>query len=123
MLFLFLYSKMYWGSFRSSHQSCSMEKGVFKNFSKFTERHLCQSLFFNKVAGLRLATLLKKTLCHRCFPVNFVKLSRTPFYTEILRTTAFLAYVLLDQRRVGSMKYPSSVFRLSACLFARSRGN
>ena len=26
------------------------EKGFLKNFSKFTERHLGQSLFFNKVA-------------------------------------------------------------------------
>ena len=34
---------------------------------KFTGKHLCQSLFFNKVAGLRPATLLKKRLGHRCF--------------------------------------------------------
>ena len=36
-------------------------------------------LFLTKVAGLRPATLLKKRLWHRCFPVNFVKLLRTPF--------------------------------------------
>ena len=29
--------------------------------------------------GLRPATLLKKILCHRCFPVNFAKFLRTPF--------------------------------------------
>ena len=29
---------------RSSHQRCSMKKGVFKNFAKFTGKHLCQSL-------------------------------------------------------------------------------
>ena len=39
---------------------CSMKKGVLKNFTKFTGKHLCQSLFFNKVAGLRPATLLKR---------------------------------------------------------------
>ena len=27
------------------------EKGVLKNFAKFTAKHLCQSLLFNKVAG------------------------------------------------------------------------
>ena len=27
----------------------------------------------------KLATLLKKRLCHRCFPVNFAKSLRTPF--------------------------------------------
>ena len=32
-----------------------------RNFAKFTGKHLCQSLFFNKVAG-RPATLLKKRL-------------------------------------------------------------
>ena len=47
-----------------------------KNLTKFTGKHLCQSLFFNKVAVLRLATLLKKRLWHRCFPVNFAKLLR-----------------------------------------------
>ena len=35
-------------------------RGVLKNFTKFTGKHLCQSLFFNKFAGLRPATLLKK---------------------------------------------------------------
>ena len=39
--------------YRSSHRRCSVKKGVFKNFAKFTGKHLCQSLFFNKVAGLR----------------------------------------------------------------------
>ena len=63
---------------RSSHHSCSMKKGVLRNFTKFTGNHLCQSLFFNKVAGLRPATLLKKRLWHRRFPVNFVKFLRTP---------------------------------------------
>ena len=31
------------------------------------------------VPGFRAATLLKKRLCHRCFPVNFAKFLRTPF--------------------------------------------
>ena len=37
--------------FRGSHRRCSVKKGVLRNFSKLTGRHLCQSLFFNKVAG------------------------------------------------------------------------
>ena len=35
-------------------QRCSLRKGVFRNFAKFTGKHLCQSLLFNKVAGLSL---------------------------------------------------------------------
>ena len=53
--------------YRSSHRRCSIRKGVLRNFAKFTRKHLCQSLFFNKVAGLRLATLLKNKLWHRFF--------------------------------------------------------
>ena len=30
------------------------KKGVLKNFTKFNGKHLCQSLLFNKVAGLQL---------------------------------------------------------------------
>ena len=29
-----------------------MKKGVLRNFTKFTGKYQCQSLFFNKVAGL-----------------------------------------------------------------------
>ena len=41
---------------------CSVKKGVLKYSAKFTEKHLCRSLIFNEVAGLRLATLLTKRL-------------------------------------------------------------
>ena len=47
---------------RSSHRRCSVRKGVLRNFTKFTGKDLCQSLFFNKARGLRSATLLKKKL-------------------------------------------------------------
>ena len=63
---------------RSSHQRCSLKKGVLRNFTKFTGTHLCQSLFFNKVPGLGPAALLKKSLWHRFFPANLVKFQRTP---------------------------------------------
>ena len=69
----------YFLDIRSSHRKCSVTRGVLRNFTKFTGKHLCQSLFFNKVAGLRPAILLKKKLWHRCFPVNFRKFLRTPF--------------------------------------------
>ena len=36
---------------KSSHQRCSMKKGVLKNCTKLTGKHLCQSFFFNKAAG------------------------------------------------------------------------
>ena len=57
-----------------------MKKGVLRIFAKFTGKQLCQILIFSKVAGLRPATLLKRKLWHRCFPVTFAKFPRTPFY-------------------------------------------
>ena len=45
---------------KHSVQSCSMKKGVLRNFSKFKGKYLFQSLFFNKAGGLRPATLSKK---------------------------------------------------------------
>ena len=54
-------------NFGSSHQRCSLREGVLRNFTKFTGKHLCQSLFFYKVAGLRPATSFKKRLWHRFF--------------------------------------------------------
>ena len=65
-----------------------MNKSVRRNFAKFTGKPLRQSLFLNKVAGMRPATLFKKRLRHKCFPVNFPKFLRTPFFIEHLWTTA-----------------------------------
>ena len=73
------YTSESFGQYRRNHQRCSVKKGILGNFAKFTGKHLYQSLLFNKVGGLRPATLLKKTLWHRCFPVNFAKFQRTPF--------------------------------------------
>ena len=70
---------------RSSHQRCSTKKGALRNFAKFIGKHLCQSLFLNKVVGLRSATLLKRRPWHRCFPLNFAKFLRTPFLQNTSR--------------------------------------
>ena len=37
---------------RSSHRRYSVRKDVLRNFAKLTGKHLCQSLYFNKVAGV-----------------------------------------------------------------------
>ena len=69
-----------------------MKKRFLKNFAKCTGKHLCQSLFFNKAAGLRsiltILTILKKRLRHSCFPVNTAKLLRKHYFEEHLRMAA-----------------------------------
>ena len=57
-----------------------MKTCVFKNFAKFTRKHLYRSPFCNKVTGLKPATLLKKDSDTVCFPGDFTKFLRTPFY-------------------------------------------
>ena len=71
-------------SFRSSHRRCSVRKGVFRNFAKFTGKHLCQSLFFNKVAGLACNFIKKETLA-QVFSCEFCEISKNTFFTEHLR--------------------------------------
>ena len=61
-------------------QFCKID--VLKNLAKFTGKHLCQSLLFNKIAAL-CATSLKKRFWHRRFPVNFARFLRTPFLQNI----------------------------------------
>ena len=70
---------------RSSRPEEFFKKDALRNFAKSTGKHLCQRLFFNKVPGRRPATLFKKSLWHRHFPVNFAEILRTPFLTEHLR--------------------------------------
>ena len=57
---------------------CSVKK-VFLEISQNLQENTCVRVFFNKVAGLRPATLLKKSLWHRCFLVKFAKFLKTPF--------------------------------------------
>ena len=47
-------------------QRGSVKKGVYRNFAKFTGKHLCQGLTFKKVAGL----LLLKRNKSRVFSVD-----------------------------------------------------
>ena len=43
--------------FRGSLLEVFYKTGAFKNFEKLTVKHLCWSLFFNKVAGFQAFTL------------------------------------------------------------------
>ena len=85
-----------------SRQDLICKKGVLRNFAKFTEKHLCQRLFFNKVAG-------QKGLCHSCFPVNLAKFLRIPFIIE------HLWWLLLFIRRnsIRKFQFTDNIFKVS----------
>ena len=68
--------------FRSSRLEVFCKKVVLGNFKKFRGKHLRQSLFFNKVAGLRLAILFKKESLAQVFSCEFCEISKnTVFHT------------------------------------------
>ena len=69
-----------------------MRKGVLRNLTKFAGKHLCQGLFFNKVAGLRPVLLLKKD----SGTGEFCEISKNIFFTEHLWATAFELYCNYD---------------------------
>ena len=60
---------------RGSHQRCSVRKYVLRDVAKFTGKHLCQSLFFDKDA------------VEAC---EFCEISKTTFFIEHLQETAFV---------------------------------
>ena len=62
--------------FRSSRRGVLYEK-VFFEISQNSQENTCGRV-------LRPATLLKKRPWYKCFPVNFVKNLRTPFFIEHL---------------------------------------
>ena len=57
------------------------KKSVLKNFAKFTGKHLCQSLVFNKLVGLSVQHYRKKDLTQMFF-CEFCKIFNNTFFTE-----------------------------------------
>ena len=62
---------------RSSHQMCSIEKAVLKNFAIYTGKTPVLESSFNRLVGFKTCNFHKKRLQHRCFLVNIAKFLRT----------------------------------------------
>ena len=62
---------------RSSRLDVFCRKGIFRSFAKFIGKHLCESLFFNKVRPARDSA--------QVFPVSLAKFLRPPFYKDHLQ--------------------------------------
>ena len=71
---------------RSSHPDVFCKKSVLGNFAKFTGKHQCQSLFFNKVVGLRpeACNFIKKEALAQVFSCEFCEISKNTFIIEHL---------------------------------------
>ena len=67
----------YYYSTEAVNWRCSVKRSVLRTSAKFTGKHLCQSLFFNKVVG-SLQLYYKRDSGTGIFSVNLVKFLRTP---------------------------------------------
>ena len=92
--------------FRSSRSQMFFKIVVLKNSQMSVS-------FFNKVAGPQACNFIKMRLEHRCFPVKFAKLLRTPFFTEhlqwLLLTVSGFQFATLLKKRL-----PQKCFSFSA---------
>ena len=100
----------------SSRPEVFCKKGVLRNFAKFTGKHLCQSLLFNKVAGLRpffmehLWWLILKAIA-ALFSVRKASRNRVPCFSRLFLTKVKVPKNVLDAIRKSALNY---------CLMARS---
>ena len=70
----------------SSLSQILFKMSFYKNLGKFTGKHMCQSLFFNKVAGAS-CNFIKKEILVQVFASEFCKIFKNIFLTEHLWTT------------------------------------
>ena len=119
MLFTFPYSEAATGG-------VLIRKGVLGNFAKFTRKHLCQSLCFNKTAGLACNFIKIETLA-QVFSCEFCEVSKNTFFTEHLWATASAHYKAqifdyIEWRMQASMISPTTIVkmcRISCCILKR----
>ena len=79
---------------RSSCPEVFSKKGVLRYFAKFTGKHLCESFFFNKVAGLRPAKFIEKEILAQVFSCKFCEISKNTFFhrTSLVAASKLLCW-------------------------------
>ena len=83
IVFIFAFGRFFQEYSEAATRDILWEK-VFLEISQIHRKTPVPEPLFNKVAGLRPATLLKKRLWPSCFPVNFAKFLRTFIYSTPL---------------------------------------
>ena len=89
---------------RSSHRRCSVRKGVLRNFAKFTGKHLCQSLFFNKTPFFTSLFFYRTPLggCFCCFPRVFIFQRNVPQNTGDMHPKMMVNFQ--QDKRIAELK-------------------
>ena len=84
---LFLFAKeiffkkliFFWWIKEAVAHTCSVKKLLLEISQKFVEKHLCQSIFFNKVADAACNFIKKETLA-QVFSCQFCEISKNSFF-------------------------------------------
>ena len=80
---------------------CSIKKTIPKSFKEFTGKHLCSSLFLNKLAGLLPTIFL--SLLYRHFSLNFDK-KYTALFSQSTSGRLLLLNILLFTESTSAPK-------------------
>ena len=96
--------------FKSSRQ-VFCKKDVLKNFAKFTRKQLWRVSFFNKIADLRHAILLRRDSWHRCS----TKFLKTLFFIEHLWWLVLYVYQEILRKKASEHFFYRA--HLRKCLF------
>ena len=126
---------MYFPQYGNSRPEVFYKKGVLKNSAKITGKYLCQSLFFNKVAGLfftswrrqrtfsfltfsggidETCNFIKKETMKQVSLVNFCEIFNNNFFTEHLWVPASVWYL------VGQTQWTQRFFYMLCFIFLRA---
>ena len=97
-------------NYRSSRPKVFCKKGFLRNFARFTGKHLCQSLSFNKVAD-RPGNFIKRKTLAQMFSRKSREISKSTFFTEHLRRL-LLKLVLYLALVLSLLKYRSTYVHL-----------
>ena len=117
--------------FRINRREVLCKNGFLEKFAKFTGKHLCLSLFFNKVAGAA-CNFIKEETQAQVFSCEFCEISKSTSFTEHLRATDSVFYCssLFFQAFFGPIRETSSEISPFSCykvvvkaVFSRSRSS
>ena len=89
------------------------EKGVLRNFAKFTGIHLCQSIFLNKVAGLRpkACNYIKKETLAQVFACEFCEIFNNFFFKKTpLSAASGITWMIMDYFSMNQKLFTFIVF-------------
>ena len=94
------------------------KKGVLRNLAKFAGIHLCQSLFFNKVAGLQF---IKKETLAQMFSCEFCEIYKNSFFNRTPLDDCFWKLQEKGRLMLSSFfdqTYGGQVYRFLVSLFS-----